>query len=250
MSVGMLDTLFSKHSVRYREIEDIAKQVSAVYCGNSIPGERIFQIIENYAKKNNIPIQILRFPFTDLELWAFTFLKQGTIFLCINTSLPANKQLFAASHELYHIYCFVEDVDQNCIRKGSVLKESIANDSITENMEELEANAFSGLLMMPSQAVREQLDILGFNPRNIDLDDILTMMEIFAMPYKATILRLFECGIISLSKMTNLYVMEQKKISDRISKPDEQNSGCEMGRGQRCLVHCWMILLIMLNMSS
>ena len=54
-------------------------------------------------------LEILRYPFKDNELWAFTFIKKGTIFLCVNAGLPICKQVFAMAHELYHIHCYSED---------------------------------------------------------------------------------------------------------------------------------------------
>ena len=231
MSTETIDILFSKYNARYKQIEDIVKQFSAVYSGNVVPGERIFQVVENYAKRNDVPIQMLRFPINDMELWAFTFLKQGTIFLCVNTALPINKQLFAVAHELYHIYCFVEDVNQSCIRNGSILKEDIASELCSADLEELEANAFSGMLLMPTQAVREQLDILGIGSRNLSIDDVLIMMEIFAIPYKATVLRLYECGIISHQKMTDLFGIDQMTVLDRISKTGRAKRWMRDGSG-------------------
>ena len=60
---------------------------------------------------------MLRYPIHDDELWALTFLKQDTIFVCVNTALPLCKQFFAAAHELYHIYCYVENADQSYIKR-------------------------------------------------------------------------------------------------------------------------------------
>lgn len=57
---------------------------------------------------------MLRYPIHDDELWALTFLKQDTIFVFVNTAFPLCKQFFAAAHELYHIYCYVENADQFC----------------------------------------------------------------------------------------------------------------------------------------
>ena len=38
------------------------------------------------------------------------------------------KQFFAAAHELYHIYCYVEDADQSYIKNGSMLDSGTANE--------------------------------------------------------------------------------------------------------------------------
>lgn len=208
--------LFSRQKKRFHEIEAISQTVSTLYSGNLMVRDGIFAVIRNYARKNEIPLQILRYPFHDEELWALTFLKKGTIFVCINSSLSQCKQLFAAAHELYHIYCFGEDTDQNTIRNGSLLKDEIA-DSVACDQEELEANAFAGLTLMPTKAVREQIDILGIDEKLLALDDVLVMMDTFAIPYKACVLRLYECGIISASKAKELFGIDWTDIYSRIS---------------------------------
>lgn len=208
--------LFSKQNKRFQEIEDIAKTVSLLYSGDPIVRDGIFTVVRNYARKNDIPIQILCYPYHDDELWAFTFLKKGTIFICVNSELSLSKQLFATAHELYHIYCFGEDTDQNTIRTGSLLKEETV-DTGTGDQEELEANAFAGLMLMPTKTLRDQIEMLGINETHISLDDILALMDAFAVPYKACVLRLYECGAISSHKAKELYSIEWKEIQARIS---------------------------------
>ena len=222
--------LFSKQNKRFQEVEKIAQTVSLLYSGNSMIRDSIFSVVTNYARKNEIPIEILRYPFHDDELWEFTFLKKGTIFICINSGLSLCKQIFATAHELYHIYCFGEDTDQNTIRSGSLLKGETVDDAVG-NQEELEANAFAGLILMPTKAVRDQLEMLGINEKHISLDDILVLMDIFAMPYKACVLRLYECGVLSTAKAKEYYTTEWKNIQSRISLTGRAKGGQINGNG-------------------
>ena len=85
----------------------------------------------------------------------FTFVKKGTIFLCVNTELPMCKQIFATAHELYHIHCYAEDINTSTITSGSLL-DSKTVDEVAATQEDLEANAFAGLLLMPDASVIEQ----------------------------------------------------------------------------------------------
>ena len=41
--------------------------------------------------QKEIALEMLRYPIHDVELWAFTFLKQDTIFVCVNTALPLQR---------------------------------------------------------------------------------------------------------------------------------------------------------------
>jgi hypothetical protein len=47
--------------------------------------------------------------------------KRGCIFVTIYTGLALNKQIFAAAHELYHIYRYVNDQKDDFAARGSLL---------------------------------------------------------------------------------------------------------------------------------
>lgn len=77
----------------------------------------------------------------------------------MNSQLILCKQIFAVAHELYHIYCYVEDINQSTITGGSLLNSQIGDEAAV-TQEDLEANAFAGLLLMTDKEMREQTDIL------------------------------------------------------------------------------------------
>ena len=91
--------------------------------------------------RGELALEVLRYPFRDDELWAFTFVKKGTIFLCVNTELPMCKQIFATAHELYHIHCYAEDINTSTITSGSLL-DSKTVDEEAATQEDLEAKCF------------------------------------------------------------------------------------------------------------
>ena len=88
MSNVLEDSLFVSQNEKFDEIQSIVRQFSAEYVGNSIIKDNIFAVIQNYARKKEIALELLRYPIHDDELWALTFLKQDTIFVCVNTALP------------------------------------------------------------------------------------------------------------------------------------------------------------------
>ena len=116
------ESLYKKDVKRFEKIADISKEFLGGYCGSSILGVSVFSIVENYARKKEMELEILRFPFCDEELWAFTFIKKGMLFLCVNSELAICKQIFAVAHELYHIRCYAEGTDTDTLRKGSLLE--------------------------------------------------------------------------------------------------------------------------------
>ena len=224
------DSLFVSENRKFVEIQSIVRVFLAEYVGNSIIKDNIFAVIENYAKRKEIKLELLRFPINDDELWAFTFLKQGTIFMYVNTMLPFCKQYFAAAHELYHIYCYVENEEESYIKNGSML-DSVVGEETGKAQEDLEANAFAGILLMSDQLLHEQIMLYGINKDLVMIDSVLLLMDIFAMPYKAVVLRLFESGNISFQQAEELLEIDSKDIIKRISLTGKAKRWQLDGRG-------------------
>lgn len=60
----------------------------------------------------------------------------------------------------------------------------------------MEANAFAGVLLIPADVLKQQSGIYRIDKNHIGIDEVLTLMEIFSVPYKAMVLRLAEEQII------------------------------------------------------
>ncbi len=223
-------SLFEANPKRFRQIVDLSRKFVGVYCVNSIIGENVFQLLQNYARRQDITLEILRYPFHDSKLWAYTFLKKGTVFVCINAELPQNKQVFAVAHELYHIYCYTEDVDQSIIRSGSLLDAQTVDES-ANTQEDVEANAFAALLLMPDHLLNEQIELYGIPKDNITVDDVLALMDFFGIPYKAVVLRLYESKNIPKSKAVELLSVPSETIQNRIALTGRAKRWMLNGRG-------------------
>ncbi len=208
-------SLFSKQPKQFEKIDSQAKSFAAKYCGNTIIRDSIFGIVANYARKRELDLEILRYPFKDDELWAFTFVKKGILFLCVNSDLAMCKQFFAVAHELYHIHCYAEDINTNTLASGSLLDSKTVNE-LNVSQEDLEANAFAGLLLMPDCMLDEQLKLYGIDCKRISVDDVLTLMDLFALPYKAVVLRLVENHNITVSKAKELLTVDTAFVFNRI----------------------------------
>lgn len=209
--------LFSKDRNQYNKLRSTTNEFLNQYCKDTAIKDSVFTVIENYARQNGVKSEVLRYPFHDNNLWAVAFIKEDTVFICINTDLLLCQQLFAAAHELYHVICYVDDSDPDTLRNGSLLKRETV-DEISGNDEELEANAFASMLLMPEEAVREQIQLQGIDVNQISLESILMMMDTFAMPYKACVLRMFECGYIEEETALELYGIDDKEVNAAISR--------------------------------
>lgn len=210
------ESLFQKQRRKFEKINGQSKFFAVNYCGNTIIRDSIFEIVSNYARKRELTLEVLRYPFKDDELWAFTFVKRGTIFLCVNTDIPLCKQIFATAHELYHIHCYAEDINTDTITGGSLLDARTA-DETSATQEDMEANAFAGLLLMPDASLTEQFRMYGLSREMMGVDEVLILMDLFALPYKAVVLRLVESGEITEEKANELLQADADYISSRIA---------------------------------
>ena len=207
--------LYKQNPNRFNQIKVSAAGFSGLYIGQNIIQDDIFTVIENYAKIKEIPLEWLRFPIADAELCACTFIRGGRIFVMLNSDLPLAKQIFAAAHELYHIRCYLEEDAPELATSGSIL-ESETIDTGTSEEEEMEANAFAGLILVPADILEQQIRIYQIDRENISTDSIIMLMEIFAVPYKAIVLRLLEECIIKDEKAEELISIPADVVKERI----------------------------------
>lgn len=210
------EILYSRDRKRFDHMKDIAVAFSMRFVGNNIIQDDIFAVIENYTNVKEMPLEWIRLPIEDKELCACTFIRGGRIFVMLNTDMPISKQIFAAAHELYHIRCYLEENDSELEKSGSIL-DARTIDEGTTLAEEMEANAFAGLLLAPGESIEQQIRIFQIDKNNISVDDILILMNIFAIPYKAMVLRLLEEKDIDEEKAGNLLTISAEEINDRMA---------------------------------
>lgn len=213
---GVLEnSLFMKDKKRYEKINEYAAGFNALYNKNNIIQDDIFTVLENYVVRHDMPFDLLRYPIADHELCACTFIRQGHMFVMINSELPLSKQIFAAAHELYHIYCYLEKNDSELLQSGSILEATVIDDTAKE-LEDMEANAFAALLLAPKDRINEQADVYNLSFKNISAQTILKIMDIFAIPYKAAVLRLFEEEKIDIKAARQLLNIGPEEINKQI----------------------------------
>lgn len=119
------------------------------------------------------------------------------------------------AHELFHIYCYIEKDSSLILDCNTVLQEDIMN-NVGLCKEDLEANAFAGLLLMPKDTLLSQMDIYDIKRESITVDEVIKLMDIFAMPYRAVVLRLIESDVISKSYGEKLLNVSSEKVLDKI----------------------------------
>ena len=209
------NSLFIKDKKKYVKINERVTSFNSLYNKNNIIQDDIFNILENYVARHDMPFDLLRYPIADTELCACTFIRQGRMFVMVNSALPISKQIFAAAHELYHIYCYFEENDSVLLQSGSILESGVLDDEAKE-IEDMKANAFAALLLAPKERIDEQTDVYNISYKNISIPIVLRIMDIFAIPYKAAVLRLFEEEKINVKTAKRLLQEDEEEINKRI----------------------------------
>ncbi|MEA4902486.1 ImmA/IrrE family metallo-endopeptidase [Desulfitobacterium sp.] len=164
---------------------------------------------------------LIQYPIEDQELCGFVCYKRNSIYCFINSSIPLEKQIFAGAHELYHIW-----FDQGMLKRGGELLKSIVIDSeSSQPRNEIMANRFAAMLLVPRDILKAELFNLKVDKNNLRLGHVARLMDLFGVPYKAMVRRLFEIEFISEEKCFELLnddsASEVKLIQKRLQVGDE-----------------------------
>ena len=175
------------------EIEEVKKQarekLGECRKTNDIIGVQIFSILGLYAR-------VIYYPLGKDAPWGFTRISGSkndtaseTPFVAINTSIPVDCQVFAAAHELYHIW-----YEQN----PDILPSNLLDEQ-DKKVNEKKANRFAAEFLVDEIMLRQEIEI--YKIKKITLKSILQLTEFFTVPYPAMAKRLYETGWIGESEL-------------------------------------------------
>lgn len=183
--------------------ENAAAKLGICKKQNDIIGQQIFSILSLFAR-------VIYYPLGKDAVWGFTRIKGsadgdegGKPFVAINSSIPYDCQIFAAAHELYHIW-FDNKVD---VIPANVIDES------TDDRNELKANRFAAEFLVDEELLRKELRIYSIDCSKITLKDILRLANLFSVPYRTMVKRLYEIGSISKQQRSEYLNIEDDVIS-------------------------------------
>lgn len=154
-------------------------------------GEEVFKILEQAAL-------LILYPIDDDELCGFVCKKDDRIFAFVNSAIPLEKQIFAAAHELYHIW-----YDESALVAGEMVKSDTLE--IDLNGIETKANRFAAMFLVQKQLIIEELSNLSIDKaEQLDVSHIVRLMDVFGVPYKTIVRRLFEIVFIDRKQCEEL----------------------------------------------
>jgi Zn-dependent peptidase ImmA (M78 family) len=193
----------------FNRVRDSARRFRSVYCGSSILKDNIFFSIGNYIRKEGRNPEMLFFPFRDEEKSAITFIREDSVFLCINTELALSEEIYAAANRTWKILSYIENESSRGL--FSVLK-SGENDDAELDSENLEADAFAGLLLVPDSLLSETAEFYDIELANPGMHDLLRIAALFAVPFRTAVKRLYECGFIPKERAIAFLNTPKEKI--------------------------------------
>ena len=154
MFKALENSLFVVDRAKYELVRQRANAFNSNYTGSNIIQDDIFHIIENYVLQHGMQLEIFRYPLGDADFCACTFIRNGRVFVVINSAMTVSKQIFAAAHEFYHLYNYFEEYDPAYQQHGSIL-DSATIDEETTKLEDMEANAYAGIILAPTRSIQE-----------------------------------------------------------------------------------------------
>ena len=177
----------------YDLVQEVVDSVKEEYIlNNAIIKDDIFRILEKHCV-------VFYYPLEDETKNRGFHIKRFlngkmTDFVYINTANTMAEQVFAAAHELGHVWKVADKVWEK-LGTGS---------SLTEEIEEKIVGRFAAELLMPEMefrmTFRAHLEGLGFDPTHIRREQIIRVMVMqmsdYMVPYEAVRRRMLETSII------------------------------------------------------
>lgn len=157
---------------------------------------------------------LVHVPFSDKEIGACCYRGDAFGYVFVNTSVPKANENFALAHELYHIHEGKKSFGHRL--------ELYMDDGYNDSEEEIKANIFAGMLLMPSESFAEMFR--KFKSENEEGDTCLTLiarlMSYFEVPYMSVVIRCYELGLLEEdSELVKwLLEMEREKIAAEFNR--------------------------------
>ncbi len=187
--------------------------------GNDIIGNQIFSILSLYAR-------VIFYPLGKDAPWGFTRISGSRNdaelekpYVAINTSIPLDCQVFAAAHELYHIW-YESNPD--------VVPSDLLNEQDKE-ISEKRANRFAAEFLVDEILLKQEIEL--YNIKRITIKGILQLCELFVVPYRTMVKRLREVELLtddelhrfldeseeSVNKYRKMYSFTQRIADNRVA---------------------------------
>lgn len=171
--------------------------------------------------------KFLRIPMKSKEIGAFQLRLNNANYLVLNTSKSLANNNFAIAHELYHVLI------KNNSTSGNIGELYMNN--YNDNEEEQMANAFAGVIIMPSEDVRSVVALLLAGKKGLsdeikrkypyihELIIVFALMSYYRTTYMSVVIRCYELDIFDTQDLELMDTLlsnnsedDQKKLFQKI----------------------------------
>lgn len=188
--------LYRTRRSQYTKIRETAGQIGSQYAMGRIRDD-IFSVMQLFCEKNGAPLELFRFPVEDVRFYACCALREKTIFCMVNTAVPLGMQVFAAAHELYRIQAYVSGKTRALLTGGSLY-------AGWQEKRDAEACAFAAALLAPEPEIVVCMERYAMEKNSVSVQEAVRLSDNFGIPYRAMVLRLFECSLIERQRTSVL----------------------------------------------
>lgn len=171
----------------------------------------VMQIVRPLFREANYII--VEIPFADKEIGALSYKDGKTGYVFLNTALPEVNVNFALCHEIYHV--FYQEI------RPKQKMDLFLNEHYLEQEEELAANLFAGMLLMPGQSFRYMFRRFRneTGPDDSELTVLTKLMSYFEVPYMAVLLRCYELKLLDSGELLEeLLHMDSERVKHEFSR--------------------------------
>ena len=116
--------------------------------------------------------------------WGITYMAgtESTVptekpFVSINTAIPVDAQVFAAAHELYHIW-----YDQKAEALSSSILDETGGQDKQPDISERKASRFAAEFLVNEDLLYSEMKLYSINSWEITVKNILTLASLFIVP--------------------------------------------------------------------
>ncbi len=164
----------------------------------------ILQIVRaSFSKRGYL---VLELPLSDEEIGALCYKGDALGYIVLNTSLPKVNMNFAVCHEIYHVY-FQKD--------GFRSKIEFVNDDYYEYEEELAANLFAGMLLMPETSFRFMYEKFKADSEGDEFDTMIRLMSYYGAPYMSVLIRCHELGLSKQNRIPEAFLNVNREMVEK-----------------------------------
>ena len=153
----------------------------------------VMMVVRPLFRENNY--LVMEIPMKDSEIGAVCYKGDTLGYIFLNSILPKGNVNFALCHEIYHTFYQKEQFRQKV--------ELYMNEHYYEQEEEMSANLFAGILLMPEPSFRKMFR--RFRAEQDEGDSELAMiaklMSYFEVSYMAVLIRSYELGLFADGKV-------------------------------------------------